>query len=221
MITFIRHAESIANIIKKNKDLYIKRKIYNSSTIDDEKKKNINNRLFDSFLSDNGIQNCIKNKKITQSTILVSPLIRALLTAFLMFDISNKFIIIEDFKERFYTNDLLENYEFSYDEKKMDIKNNLILNNNIENINNIDIFFNNLIIEPSKNNYYDNEEYKNNNINFKYDNYIKKIYYINRLNEIIKKYNINNDIYIITHWGVISSIFEINNINNLEEFVYK
>ena len=39
MITFIRHAESIANIIKKNKDLYIKRKIYNSSTIDDEKKK--------------------------------------------------------------------------------------------------------------------------------------------------------------------------------------
>lgn len=221
MITFIRHAESIANIIKKNKDLYIKRKIYNSSTIDDEKKKNINNRLFDSFLSDNGIQNCIKNKKITQSTILVSPLIRALLTAFLMFDISNKFIIIEDFKERFYTNDLLENYEFSYDEKKMDIKNNLILNNNIENINNIDIFFNNLIIEPSKNNYYDNEEYKNNNINFKYDNYIKKIYYINRLNEVIKKYNINNDIYIITHWGVISSIFEINNINNLEEFVYK
>ena len=186
-----------------------------------KKKKNINNRLFDSFLSDNGIQNCIKNKKITQSTILVSPLIRALLTAFLMFDISNKFIIIEDFKERFYTNDLLENYEFSYDEKKMDIKNNLILNNNIENINNIDIFFNNLIIEPSKNNYYDNEEYKNNNINFKYDNYIKKIYYINRLNEIIKKYNINNDIYIITHWGVISSIFEINNINNLEEFVYK
>ena len=221
MITFIRHAESIANIIKKNKNLYIKRKMYNSSTIDDEKKKNINNRLFDSFLSDNGIQNCIKNKKITQSTILVSPLIRALLTAFLMFDISNKFIIIEDFKERFYTNDLLENYEFSYDEKKMDIKNNLILNNNIENINNIDIFFNNLIIEPSKNNYYDNEEYKNNNINFKYDNYIKKIYYINRLNEIIKKYNINNDIYIITHWGVISSIFEINNINNLEEFVYK
>ena len=219
MIIFIRHAESIANIIKKDKDTYIKRKIYDSNTIDYEKKQNINNRLFDSFLSDYGIQDCIKNKKITQSTILVSPLIRTLLTSFLLFDISNKFIIVEDFKERYYTNDLLENYEFSYNEKKLDIQNNLILDND----NDIDIFFNSFIIEPVKNDYYDHEEYKNknNNINYKYDDNIKKKYYINRLNEIIKKYNINNDIYIITHWGVISSIFNICDINNLQEFIYK
>ena len=217
MITFIRHGESIANILKK-KDDYIKRKIYNVNTIEYEKKQNIYNRLFDSFLSNNGIMECIKHKKITKSTILVSPLIRTLLTAFLMFDISNKFIIVEDFKEKYYTNDLLENYEFTYDEKKNDIKDNLKLHN--IDINNIDIFFDNFIIEPCKNTYFDHDEYKNININYKYDINIKKIYYINRLDEIIKKYNINTDIYIITHWGIISSIFNTNNINNLDEFVY-
>lgn len=219
MIIFIRHAESIANILK-NSDDYKKRKFYNINTIEYEKRQHVNNRLYDSFLSKNGIkQSIINNKNITKATILVSPLIRTLLTAFLMFDNSNKFIIIEDFKERYYLNDLLENYEFSYEEKKNDIKNNLLLDN-IHNIDNIDIFFNNIIIEPFKNFYFDYDEYKNMNINHKYDKNIKKIYYINRLNEIIKKYNINTDIYIVTHWGIISSIFNTDNINNLDEFIY-
>jgi hypothetical protein len=247
-IIFIRHAESYANILKKNnKKNYLDRYYIDLSTLEYEKTLDINNRIFDTFLTKDGIINCLNKKKyiINDIYVLISPLIRVLLTTFFLFydyfteeeNYKINIIIVNDFKEKFYyPTDLLENYEFSFHDKINDIKNNIIndiyfvkeINLDIIDINNkFNIFVNKLNIkEPIKNNYFDNDNYKIifNNIkeNIRICNIIKKKYYLNRLNEIIIKYNIyNKNIYVISHWGTINSIFNTDSINNLDEFILK
>lgn len=245
-IVFIRHAESYANILKKNnKKNYLDRYYINLNTLEYEKTQDINNRLFDTFLTKNGIINCLCKKKpiINNVYILISPLIRVLLTTFFLFydyftdeeSYKINIIIVNDFKEKYYyPYDLLENYEFSFNDQINDIKKNII--NNIDFIKeiNLDIIdintkFNIFIDklnkkETIKNNYFDNDNYKIifNNIkdNIRICDIVKKQYYLNRLNEIIIKYNIyNKNIYVIAHWGTINSIFNSNTINNLDEFI--
>jgi hypothetical protein len=237
-IILIRHAESYANIIKKfNIDDYNKRKIINYNTIDNEKIKNIEDRLFDSSLTPYGIESCIKNiKKINNKiTIILSPLKRVLITAFFLYynnfidnDENIEIFISNNLKEVFYyPNDLLENYNDNLDDQLNDIQLNIINKmkpNFIDIQNKFNIYINilkkNLLNNCNENKILNfcNTKYKNTNNNIKIDNYIKKKIYLENLKEFIKRNNINNDINIITHWGVISSIFSIKNINNLEEF---
>jgi hypothetical protein len=236
-IIFIRHAESYANSIKKyNKIDYNERKIINYSTLESEKIKFIENRLFDTFLTQEGIDNCIKNiKKNNKITIITSPLKRALITTFFLY--YNNFIdngsnieifISNNLKEIFYyPNDLLENYNDNLDDQINDIRINIIDkmkigHDDIEN--KFDIYVNilkkNLLNNNDENEIlkYCNQNFKNIDESIRIDDDIKKKFYLESLKELIKRNNINTDINIITHWGVISSIFSIKTIHNLDEF---
>ena len=236
-IIFIRHAKSYANLIKQcNTTDYNKRKIINYSTLENEKIKNIEDRLFDTSLTEEGIESCIKKiKKINNNiTIIISPLKRVLITTFLIYhnyfidnQINIKIFIINNFKEIFYyPYDLLENYNDDLNNQINDIRINIInkMKINIHDIENkfniyVNILKKNLLDNYGENkilNYY-NKKYKNINNNIKIDDNIKKKFYLESLKEFIKINNINNDINIITHWGVISSIFSINTIDNLDE----
>jgi broad specificity phosphatase PhoE len=108
-IIFIRHAESYANSIKKYNNIdYNKRKIINYSTLENEKIKSIENRLFDTFLTEEGIVNCIKNIKNNNNkiTIITSPLKRSLMTTFFLY--YNNFIDNGRNIEIFISNNLKE-----------------------------------------------------------------------------------------------------------------
>lgn len=252
-INFIRHAESYGNIIKKyNKDDYNKRKIINYDTFENEKIKNIEDRLFDTFLTEKGIESCIKkkncnNKNISSSysqhtspiytefTIIISPLKRVLITTFFLYydnfvdsKTNIKIFISNNFKEIFYyPNDLLENYNDELDNQINDIKINIInkMKNKFYDIENKFNIYVNILKKNLLDNYrecyilnYYNKEYNILDKNIKIDDNIKKKFYLENLKEFIKLNNITTDIDIITHWGVISSIFSITNIDNLDKF---
>jgi len=238
-IIFIRHAESYANIIKKYNNIdYNERKIINYSTLENEKIKSIENRLFDTFLTQDGIESCIKNTKKFNNkiTVITSPLKRALITTFFIY--YNNFIdsernnieifISNNLKEIFYyPNDLLENYNDNLDDQINDIRINIInkmkiSHDDIENKFNIyvNILKKNLLNNNDENQIlsYCNQNFKNIDESISIDDDIKKKFYLENLKKFIKRNNINTDVNIITHWGVISSIFSIKTIHNLDEF---
>ena len=240
-ISFIRHSESYANKIKKenNKD-YLFRKIIKKQTLEDEKNNQIENRIFDPHITVEGIIKCLNNKINPNKNILIliSPLIRNILTTFFLFYdcfINNyqykiNIIINKDLKEKFFhPYDFLENYNFPFSLQIEDIKKNIINNNillNKINISKEDIIhkFNIFINLLDKNNIkYGDEEniFLENQENQNINNVFKKEKYLKNIKIIIKKNKNYDKIFCISHWGVMKSLFQIRDIKNLQVIEYE
>jgi hypothetical protein len=212
----------------------LSRKIVHKNTLANEKKQKVENRIFDPHITEKAIISCLthKIKPNTDVLLLLSPLIRNILTTFFLFyDCFTKdyqyqisTVVDRDLKENFFRPfDLLENYNFSFEQQIKDIEKNIICNESLlrrvglergEIAERFKIFVDLLRLHKPIN--YEETILFTNEVNQEIDKTDKGVKCIRKIKKIILNFETFGKVFCISHWGVMNSLFRVKKICNLE-----